>query len=90
MDFITFITNQDILFWGFMFLTLVFAYLLSLLKVILVDVKDTKLAYGPYCRNLKLLYKPYKLCVKEAFLGEWKTMIVFAVLYIAYFYYQFG
>ena len=90
MDFVTFITSQDSLFWGFMVLTLVFAYLLSLLKIILVDVKDTKLAYGPYCRNLKLLYKPYKLCVKEAFFQEWKTMVLFVLLYITYFYYQFG
>ena len=90
MDFLTFITNQGVLFWVFMFLAIVVAYLLSVLRVILVDVKDTKLAYGLYCKNLKLLYKPYNQCFKEAFTQEWKTMVLFVVLYISYFYYQFG
>ena len=90
MDFLTFITSQGVLFWVFMFLAIVVAYLLSVLRVILVDVKDTKLAYGPYCKNLKLLYKPYKQCFKEAFTQEWKTMFLFVVIYISYFYYQFG
>ena len=90
MDFITFISNQGFLFWAFLFLACLFAYLLSVLKVILVDVKDTKLAYGPYCTNLKLLYKPYKQCFKEAFVMEWKTMVLFIVLYVGFSYYQFG
>lgn len=90
MDFISFISNQSFLFWTFLFLAIVVAYLLSLLKVILVDVKDTKLAYGPYCSNLNLLYKPYKQCLKEAFTQEWRTMLLFVVFYISYFYYQFG
>lgn len=90
MDFLTFITSQGVLFWVFMFLAIVVAYLLSVLRVILVDVKDTKLAYGPYCKNLKLLYKPYKQCFKEAFVMEWKTMVLFIVLYVGFSYYQFG
>lgn len=90
MDFLTFITGQDVLFWVFMFLAIVVAYLLSLLRVILVDVKDTKLAYGRHCSNLNLLYKPYKQCLKEAFTQEWRTMVLFVVFYISYFYYQFG
>lgn len=90
MDFIAFIAGQDFLFWVLMFLAIVVAYLLSVLRVILVDVKDTKLAYGPYCKNLKLLYKPYKQCFKEAFVKEWGTMILFVVLYMCLFYYQFG
>lgn len=90
MDFITFISNQGFLFWAFLFLACLFAYLLSVLKVILVDVRDTKLAYGPYCKNLKLLYKPYKQCFKEAFVMEWKTMVLFIVLYVGFSYYQFG
>lgn len=90
MDFLVFITSQDFLFWVLMFLAIVVAYLLSVLRVILVDVKDTKLAYGLYCKNLKLLYKPYRQCFKEAFTQEWKTMVLFVVIYISYFYYQFG
>ena len=90
MDFLTFITSQGVLFWVFMFLAIVLAYLLSVLRVILVDVKDTKLAYGPYCTNLKLLYKPYKQCFKEALVIEWKTMVLFIVLYVGFSYYQFG
>lgn len=90
MDFLVFITSQGVLFWVFMFLAIVVAYLLSVLRVILVDVKDTKLAYGQHCSNLNLLYKPYRQCLKEAFTQEWKTMVLFVVLYISYFYYQFG
>lgn len=90
MDFLTFITSQGVLFWVFMFLAIAVAYLLSVLRVILVDVKDTKLAYGQHSSNLNLLYKPYRQCLKEAFTQEWKTMVLFVVLYISYFYYQFG
>lgn len=90
MDFISFISNQSFLFWTFLFLACLFAYLVSVLKVILFDVRDTKLAYGPYCKNLKLLYKPYKQCFREAFIMEWKTMVLFIVLYVGFSYYQFG
>ena len=90
MDFLVFITSQDFLFWVLMFLAIVVAYLLSVLRVILVDVKDTKLAYGPYCKNLKLLYKPYRECFKEALVKEWRTMVLFVVFYMCLSYYQFG
>ena len=67
MDFITFVSNQGFLFWTFLFLACLFAYLLSVLKVILFDVRDTKLAYGPYCTNLKLLYKPLQTVFQRSF-----------------------
>ncbi len=90
MDFIVFVKNFDGAFWGFMFLGILIAYCLAFLKVLITDIKDVKLSYGPYCSNLKPLYKPYKKCMKEAFIQEWKTAILFVVLYTSFFYYQFG
>ena len=90
MDFITFISNQDFLFWIFIPITWVLVYLLSALKIILIDVKETKLTYGRYCSNLKPLYKPYKQCFKEAFVLEWKSMVIFTVIYITFFYYKYS
>lgn len=84
MEFISFVRNADLVFWVMLVAGVTLGYLLAVLKVIMVDVKDVKLSYGPYCSNLKPLYKPYKKCFKEALTNEWRFMIVFVIIYFVF------